>query len=408
MPSPKSNKFTLIPDYGKPSDPNVRAKYGYLEGIVSVIGNSLLFVLKLILGLFINSIALIADAVHTLSDVGTSGVVIFGFRMAKAPPDEKHPFGHGRAEYVATLVIAILLIIAGLGLIEQSIERYMSGETLINEEYALIIAIIIIISGVAKELMAQFSSAIGRKIKSDLLKADAWHHRSDAVASVAVGLSIIGANYGYPILDPIFGVIVSILIIYVGFYLMKQTSDTLMGHAPDEDIVNKIKNIVRDIKYTENVNNIHVHDYGTSKIVSLHVNVDKKLSFEEAHDIADRIEDKIMNKLSYSTLIHMEPKTTGSDDKLASIIIENILKKQEEIISFHKVQIIKRGTKDDIRMHITVDESMPVADSHKLCHRLEAIIKKKCGDCNVDIHLEPCKKNCVVCRRSCQVKEEYN
>ncbi|UCH88222.1 MAG: cation-efflux pump [Thermoplasmata archaeon] len=407
MSKPKSGKSKFIPDYGDISDPNIRAKYGYLEGFVSIIGNSILFVLKLILGLFINSIALIADAFHTLADVGTSGVVIFGFKMAKKPADKKHPFGHGRAEYIATLIIAVLLFLAGLGFIQQSIGRFIEVEDFLNSEYAYIIGIVIIISAIAKELMAQFSTALGKKIKSDILIADAWHHRSDAIASVAVGLSIIGSNYGYPILDPIFGIIVSLIIIYVGIDLIRRTSDTLIGSAPEKGIIERIKNIIEPMEGVEDVHNIHIHDYGTSKIISLHVNMKKKMSFEEAHNIADMIEERIMDKLNYSTIIHLEPKDTPSDENLSKIIIEDILKKQKEIISFHKVQITRRGNKDDIRMHITVDEDMPVGDSHKLCHRLENIIEEKCGNCNLDIHLEPCKKNCVVCRRSCDKAQNY-
>ena len=195
MPTSREKGSIFIPEYGDIKDPNVRAKYGYLEAAVSIIGNFLLFVLKLILGMFINSIALIADAFHTLSDVGTSGVVIFGFRLAKKPPDKEHPFGHGRVEYIATMVIAILLVIVGFEFIRQSFERIIHMEYLSNDDFALIIGIVICISAVVKEMMAQFGAAIGKKIDSDVLLADAWHHRSDAIASVAVGISIIGSAY---------------------------------------------------------------------------------------------------------------------------------------------------------------------------------------------------------------------
>jgi cation diffusion facilitator family transporter len=381
----------MVPDYGSPKDPNIRAKYGYLEGFVSILGNTFLFILKLFLGIFINSIALIADAFHTLSDVGTSGVVIFGFRIAKKPPDAEHPFGHGRAEYIGTLIIAILLIIAGLGFIEQSIERALDMTELSHSDYALIIGIIIIVSAVAKEAMAQFSTAIGRKIKSDILIADAWHHRSDAIASVAVGLSIIGSNYGYPLLDPIFGVIVSVIIIYVGVDLIRRTSDILLGSAPGEEVVEQIEELVSKLKNVKDVHDVYIHDYGTSKIVSLHVNVESKLSIEDAHGIADKIEEMIMEKLNYSTIIHLEPKKGKSDETISSLLIENILKKEEDIISFHKVQVSMRGSKKSISMHITVDEEMSVAASHKLCHRLEKVIARKLGDVDVDI-LSPVKK----------------
>jgi divalent metal cation (Fe/Co/Zn/Cd) transporter len=154
------------------------------------------------------------------------------------------------------------------------------------------------------------------------------------------------------------------------------------------------------------VHDVYIHDYGTSKIVSLHVNVESKLSFEDAHGIAEKIEEMIMEKMGYSTIIHLEPKTGKSDEKISSVLIENILKKEEDIISFHKVQISMRSSKKSISMHITVDEEMSVAASHRLCHKLEKVIARKLGDVDVDIHVEPCKKNCDVCRRWCDVKED--
>ncbi|UCD13825.1 MAG: cation transporter, partial [Thermoplasmatales archaeon] len=203
----KSDRFLMIPQYGDSQDPIVRAKYGYLEATVSILGNTLLFFLKLLLGLFINSIALIADGVHSLSDVSTSGVVIFGFRIAKKQPDKEHPYGHGRAEYIATLIIATLLIITGFGFIQQSIERIIDPQNITHQEYAIIISVIVMVSAVLKELMARFSFAISKRIKSDVLRADAWHHRSDAISSIGVAISIIVSRYGFPILDPIFGII---------------------------------------------------------------------------------------------------------------------------------------------------------------------------------------------------------
>ena len=398
-------KGLFIPDYGDAKDPKIRAKYGYLEGIVSIVGNSLLFVLKLILGLFINSIALIADAFHTLSDSGTSAVVILGFKISKKPPDKEHPFGHGRVEYIATLIVAILLVIIGFGFIQQSIERIFNLEELANQEFVLIIGIIIIISAVVKELLAQFSFSIGKKIQSDVLVADAWHHRSDAIASIAVGLGIIGSIYGYPLLDPIFGIVVSIIIVYVAYDLIKKSSNLLIGNVPDQKLVSQIREIIKSIDDVKGIDEISIHDYGASKIVSLQIKVENDLSLDQAHEIADVIENKIEKKLNFSTVIHLEPKETHMDKGVSKMIIENILDKQHEIISFHKIQIIRHGNSEDIKMHIIVDKDMSVGESHKLCHDLESIINKEYGSCNVDIHLEPCGKDCKICTFSCGMRQ---
>lgn len=398
------NKFTMVPNYGDTNDLNVRAKYGYLEGWVSIAGNSILFILKLILCLYINSIALIADAFHTLSDVGTSGVVIFGFKISKKQPDKKHPFGHGRVEYVSTLIIAILLVITGLGFIQQSIGRIIKSATIVNQEFAVIIGIIVIISSVVKELMAQFSFSIGEKIKSDILIADAWHHRSDVFASIGVGISIIASTYGFPRLDPIFGIIVSMIIIYVGVNLVRMASHLLIGLAPDREIVAGIKNIASSIVGIKGIHDVSIHDYGTSKVISLHAEVENDLSLDEAHAIADNIEDRINREMNYSTIVHLEPKEMHLNNVIARRIIEEILEKQKDVISFHKIQIIRRGTKEDIKVHIIVDKDMSIGDSHELCHRLEFTIRKGYASCNMDIHLEPCGKDCEVCTFSCEIR----
>ncbi len=402
----KSIKFKIIPDYGDSDNPQIRAKYGYLEAAVSIIGNTLLFLLKLILGLYINSIALIADGVHSISDTATSGVVIFGFRIAAKKPDKEHPHGHGRAEYIATLIIAILLIIVGLSFIQQSIDRIINGGTLLHREFAIFISIIVLISAVAKELMARYSNVIAKKIDSDVLKADAWHHRSDAISSIGVAIGILGARFGFPILDPIFGLCVSIIIIYVGVNLLRNASNFFMGKAPDEKLVKQIKEIAETTDNIKGIHDISLHDYGTTKILTIHVEVDSNLQLDEAHKIADNLEENIKNRTKYSTIIHLDPSpiiSKTSKDKIEKRnIINAILEKQREIKSFHKVSIIQSGEKDKIKMHLVVDKNMPIHESHELCHALKSLLKKQFGFCEIDIHFEPCIDNCKICTLSCE------
>ncbi len=403
-----SKSFKFIPDYGETDDPKIRAKYGYLEATVSIIGNTLLFLLKLILGLYINSIALIADGVHSLSDTATSGVVIFGFRIAAKKPDKEHPHGHGRAEYISTLIIAILLIIVGLGFIQQSIERIITGETLIHGEFAILISIIVIISAIVKEVMARYSNALAKKIDSDVLKADAWHHRSDAISSIGVSIGILGSRFGFPILDPIFGLSVSIIIIYVGIRLLKTSSNFLIGKAPDEKIIKKIEEIAEKTDNIKGIHDISLHDYGAKKILTLHVEVDSSLQLDEAHKIADNLEEKIKNQTKYSTIIHLDPSSKvskNSEDMLEKRkVINTILEKQKEIKSFHKVSIIQSGEKDKVKMHLVVDKDMPIQESHDLCHALKLLLIKQYGFCDIDIHFEPCINNCKMCTLSCEKK----
>lgn len=402
------NKFSLIPNYGDPNDPIIRAKYGYLEGVISIIGNTILFIIKLSLGLFINSIALIADSVHTLSDVGTSMVVIISFKISKRPCDKTHPYGYGRVEYIATIIIAILLIITAIEFIQQSIERLLNSIRITHEQYAFLIGFIVLLSAMIKEFMARFSLSIGKKINSDVITADAWHHRSDALASFGVGISIIGSSYGFHLLDPIFGLIMSIIIIYFGIILGKTSAHFLIGKSPDTALINRIQEIGHQIKEVKDIHDVLLHDYGTKKIITLHAKVDNNLSLEKAHTIADKLEQEINNIMHYSTIIHVEPTKYYRGRILKKRVIENILNRQKGVISFHNIHIIRRFEKDYISMHLIVNKDMNIQDSHKLCHKIEKTIKKIYKSCEVHIHLEPCESsNCSMCSISCDKKNSF-
>ncbi len=405
---PKSIKNIIIPDYGDTKNSQIRAKYGYLEASVSIIGNVIIFLIKLFLGLFINSIALIADGVHSLSDVSTSGIVIFGFRIAKKQPDKEHPFGHGRAEYIATLIIATILIVVGFGFIEQAIVRIINLETIKNIQYAIIIVIIVLFTAVIKEIMARFSIAISKKINSDVLKADAWHHRSDAISSIGVAIGIIGARYGFPILDPIFAIIVSIIIIYVGVDLLRKSSDFLLGKRIEKETIKKISKIVKSNKNVRGIHNIFLHDYGVNKVITLHIQIDPNLKIEQAHEIADLLEQKIQNETNCSTVIHLEPADNNKNLK-NNQIVKKILKSQKEIKSFHKIQIINGIGKDDIKMHVVVSKNMSVNNTHKISERIKKFIQDEYGPSNVDIHFDPCDENCKFCNinKSCLDKKIF-
>lgn len=395
----------LLPDYGDASDPAVRARYGYLEGWVGILGNAGLFAGKLLLGLLIGSIALVADAFHSLSDVATSGVVVLGFRYAKKPADEHHPYGHGRVEHIATLVIAVLLAIAGVELVMQSVERLSDPPGLMHEELVLLVAAIVLASAAAKEAMARYSSAISRRIGSDVLEADAWHHRSDAVSSVAVALSLVGTHYGLTHLDPVFGIVVAVIIVYVAVRLVRTSSSSLIGEAPDEGLVEEVTRVAKGVDGVEGVHDIEVHDYGTQKVITLHAEVARGLSADEAHAIADSLDSRLVEVTSHPTIIHVDPEGSEARDEVWRTSLEALLEMEPGVISFHRVKFMRREGREELTMHLIVDADMSVEDSHQLSHRLEAGLRERCGDCSVIVHFEPCVKDCEACRINCTVKE---
>ncbi len=395
-----------VPDYGDASDPDVRARYGYLEGWVSIAGNVGLFALKLVLGLFIASIALVADGVHSLSDVATSVVVILGFRMARKPPDAGHPFGHGRVEYIATLIIAVLLGITGLQFILTAAGELGDPQPLENGEYAVMVAMVVLFTALAKEALAQFCSAISRRIGSDTLEADAWHHRSDALSSVGVAVAILGSYYGLTVLDPVFGILVALLIIYVGVRLVRTASDHLIGPAPDEDLVETILAQALGTEDVEGVHDIAVHDYGVQKVITLHAEVREDLVLEEAHGIADRLDARLREVTPFPTIVHLDPAGTSPWGEEMERVLASVLEREPRVVSYHRVQVIRRSGRDEVSMHLIVDGEMSVADSHQLSHRLERELEERCGEeCRVIVHFEPCVDDCDECQINCEKRE---
>lgn len=210
-----SNKILNKKGYSK--------KYaGYLEGWVSIAGNSTLFLFKYFAGLSLGSISLIADAFHSLSDVFTSVVVILGFKLGSKPADKEHPYGHGRIEQIATLIIALLLLIVAYDLVRSSFERLINPHKV---EFNLGVFVLLIISGIFKEWMARFSIYLGKRFDAIPLIADAWHHRSDAIATLLVAIGLLGSKLGFYRLDGILGVLVSLLIAWVGVELLKSATN---------------------------------------------------------------------------------------------------------------------------------------------------------------------------------------
>jgi len=289
-----------------------RKRIGYLEAWVSIIGNVLLFLLKLLIGVAINSLSLIADAFHSLSDVLTSIVVLVGFKFGEKPADKEHPFGHGRIEIIATLIIAFLLIVVTYDIGKSAILRIISPQKV---KFSSIAIIFMIASAGFKEWMASFSIFLGKKINASSLIADAWHHRSDAIASLLVGLGLIFMRFNLYLIDGILALGVAILIGWIAVRLIIISSSTLIGEAPDSELISKISQISLSVPGVINMHDIYVHDYNTNKIISLHVEVNDNLLADVAHEIATTVEEKIKEKThAYNVTAHIDPKERKRKD----------------------------------------------------------------------------------------------
>ncbi|MBW1643095.1 MAG: cation transporter [Deltaproteobacteria bacterium] len=277
---------------------------GYVEGWVSAIINTILFAVKLWIGILSNSIAMIADAWHTLSDTLTSVIVIFGFWVSNRPPDEEHPFGHGRAELISAVIISTLLAIVGVNFMIDSVNQLRHREAVIFGKLAILI---FLISAFIKEGLAQFSFWAGKQIDSKALIADGWHHRSDAIAA---GLIVIGglvSSYVWWI-DGVLGLAISVLILKAAYDTFRQTSDMLLGEEVTVHVETKIKEIVCETIGDEYVaHHFHCHNYLKHKEVTFHVYCPQNESLEKVHEKVDKVEKIIREQLRVEATIHPEP-----------------------------------------------------------------------------------------------------
>ncbi|MGI6486930.1 MAG: cation diffusion facilitator family transporter [Syntrophothermaceae bacterium] len=292
-----------VPPESSIDHPDQRKKIAYLEAWVSIVGNLVLAVIKGIMGVLVNSISLIADAVHTASDVLTSVVVIFGFKLATLPADEEHPHGHGRIEFIATLIISMLLVAVGIKFGIDSYHRLMANTMVVG---SYLVVIVMLAAGVFKELMSRFSIDLGQRISSSTLIADAWHHRTDAIASVLVAIAILASKFGYYWVDAVLGFLVSGLIIWTGIEIFRESCSKLIGEYNSEE-VEEISRLALTVPGVIGTHDISVHDYGANKVVSIHIEVDQGLTLVRAHDIASRVEEEINRNLyTFSTTVHVD------------------------------------------------------------------------------------------------------
>jgi len=279
-------------------------KYAVLEGWLSLLGNILLFGLKFWVGIISGSVAIIADAWHTLSDSLTSIILLIAIRISRKPADEDHPFGHGRAEIIASLIIGVLLSVIAFNFLVDSIKRMSDHQ---SANFGTLVIVVTVISVIVKELLAQYALWAYKKSKLNSLKAEAWHHRSDAISSVIILIGIlIGKSFWW--LDSVLGIMVALLIFYASYEVIRDAISPLMGEKPDKNLQNKIKNLISRVTDVDvHFHHLHIHNYGNHAEITFHIKLPPHISLAEAHFITEKIEATIRKEINYEATIHMEP-----------------------------------------------------------------------------------------------------
>ncbi|MEA2041919.1 MAG: cation diffusion facilitator family transporter [Bacteroidota bacterium] len=273
------------------------------EGWVSIIVNILLFGIKYWAGIVSGSIAMTSDAWHSLSDSISSLAVIIGSKIASKPPDKKHPFGHGRAELFSSILIGIFLFLVGFSFISKSIEAFTENSEAVFGKLSLIV---IISSIVAKEALAQYAFYVARKTGYKSVKADGWHHRSDALSSIVILIGIFLNPY-LPYVDAVMGIIVSLFIFHAAYSIIRETADDILGTAASQSIIDNITQVTD--QYSEHnlhVHNLKVHKYGKLKEISFHIKLPDEMIVKDAGALINGLENKLNQTYNYRTTIHLD------------------------------------------------------------------------------------------------------
>lgn len=281
-----------------------RIRLQKLEGWISIIANIALFAVKYWAGIVTGSIAIIADAWHTLTDSVSSVAVVLSARMSSKPADSEHPFGHGRIELIASLFIAALLFVVAYSFLVEAWERFSSGRVV---GYGPLAIIVTAVSVIAKEILAQYAFRLGRKTRSEVLRSDGWHHRSDAVSSVIILAGIFLSRYAWWI-DSMLAAMVALLIGYAAWRIFSRTISSILGEPPDQSMISEIRKIGSEVdEFASDFHHFHFHNYISHSELTFHLRLPGNMTIEKGHEIADRIEKRIREKLGIEATIHIEP-----------------------------------------------------------------------------------------------------
>ena len=346
------------------TDDKVRNSYGVFGGIVGILMNALLFIIKLSVGLLVSSIAIMADAFNNLSDAASSLITILGFKLSSKPADREHPFGHGRIEYLSALIVAFMVMLVGVQFIKSSFERIINPTPVTFE---LVPFILIFISIFLKVWLSGFNKFVGEKIDSAALKASSIDALGDVFTSTCVAISFLAAKFtSFPI-DGYIGMVVALFIVYSGFSLVKDTISPLLGEAPDPKLVNSIKEMVLSYENILGTHDLIIHNYGPGKcMASIHAEIPSDISVVAIHEIIDTAEREISTTLKIYLVIHIDPICIIEGEvKEAYEEILSLITQYDFIESIHDFRVVGEGEVKNLIFDIVVNslKKYPITDS---------------------------------------------
>ena len=314
----------LMDKYIKSDDlnnPDNRGKLISLTGYMGLFINALLFIVKLIVGIMINSIAVIGDSFNNLSDTLTSLIAVFGSKISSKPADEDHPYGHGRGEYIASLLVGIVILMVGVQLFKSSIKNIMNPEKL---NFNGVLLLILVISVLFKVYMYLYNIKVYKMIDSPLNYGVAIDSRNDVIATSAVILSIVAGRVFKVNIDGFAGMAVSLMVMYSGYGILKDMGNILIGKEVEGDLINKVRSTLLKGKYVKGVHDIELHEYGKNKVYgTAHAEVPANIDVYSMHEIIDSLEDQVYSDLGIELSIHMDPNYCLEEDQFNQVKCRN-------------------------------------------------------------------------------------
>ena len=369
---------------GSPDDPAVRTRCGLLSGITGIILNIILVAGKLTVGIIAGSVAIIADAINNFSDAASSVITLAGFKLAGQKPDKEHPFGHGRIEYVAGLIVSVLIIFMGFELAWSSIEKIITPEA---AEFSYTAMGVLIAAILVKFWLFYFNRKIAKRINSPSIAATASDSISDVIATGVVLAALIAGQYTTFPIDGVAGVIVAIFIFKAGWGAVKTTQAPLLGRPMSKELADAIDKLALEHENILGIHDLIYHDYGPGRaIVSFHAEVPADGNLMETHEMIDHVEREIREKFGIEAVIHMDPIVVDGDTEEMRTLVESVIKSIHPDASIHDLRIAEWDKIHNVYFDVIVPYGLDISDE-EIEKRVKEQIKEKSGF-NAVIHVE--------------------
>ncbi|MCI6463929.1 MAG: cation diffusion facilitator family transporter [Faecalicatena sp.] len=365
----------FVKDYEHVEKVSVRTAYGVLSSIVGIFCNVLLFVTKFIIGLILHSVAVMADAFNNLSDAGSSIISFIGVKMASKPADEDHPFGHGRMEYIAALVVSFLVLEVGFTFLKDSLGKIRHPEVL---NFQLLSVIILLLSIGVKLWLGIFNRKLGQKIDSKVMMAVFTDSMGDVITTGATILSVVFFALTGINIDGFVGVGVALVVMWAGVGIARDTLEPLIGEAVDPDLYTKIKRFVEKYDGIEGTHDLIVHDYGPNRsMASIHAEVPNNVNIEVSHEVIDRIERDAVEQLGIFLVVHMDPIETEDEAVLRlRKQVEGALKGLDENCSIHDFRVVEGQEQINLIFDMVVPIAYDDMQKRELQEKLAAVLRE--------------------------------